>query len=764
MLPAATTSTSSEHPGGGAPALVEGVELLGEFGGSGYEQTPCLVRRPDGQTLQVTPLLHHVLEAIDGERDPEAIAEAVSETSGRQVSAEDVHYLIEEKLRPLGVLRRADGSAPTVQKLNPLLALKFRVVISNPDVTRRVTTPFARLFRPLVVAVVLVLFAVATGWVLLENGLAPAAREALYEPQLLLLVFFLTFASAGFHEFGHAAACRYGRATPGAMGAGLYLLWPVFYTDVTDAYRLDRRGRLRVDLGGLYFNAVFAVAVFGVWLVTRWEALLLIIPLQLIQMMHQLLPFVRLDGYHILADLTGVPDLFARIKPMLARLKPGARHRGDDQPLKPWVAAVVALWALLMIPILALTVYLIVVTFPRLAATAWDSLTEHWADLVAAWTQGELARVLTETLAILGTAIPVLSAAYLVTRLTRRAAQSTWRRTEGRPVARAAAAVAAALLLVFVARAWWPGPEYRPIEVDERGTLINSLSGPEAAAAGEPSATAAGGQGGEEAVAPLAQPTAGWGEEAVVGIRLPQDSEIPAFDLELLDRLLREWGISVDFDLPEPPGPNDNQVLVLNRQSGTDVTEFEYSIEWVTEGDQVDSINSAYALASCVDCTTVAAAFQVVFLTGSSDTVVPQNVAVAINARCVECVTTAIAVQLVVGLSGPLSEEALAALDPVWDELERLDQEIEGLDPSEILERLRLVEEQLMDILIAHDVLAVVPPGTSTAVDDPAADSTPTTIAAPEPSPTTAAEPVAEPPASTAPTTEAPATTTTAVP
>ena len=40
------------------------------------------------------------------------------------------------------------------------------------------------------------------------------------------------------------------------MGAGIYMVWPAFYTDVTDAYRLPRRARLRTDLGGIYFNAV----------------------------------------------------------------------------------------------------------------------------------------------------------------------------------------------------------------------------------------------------------------------------------------------------------------------------------------------------------------------------------------------------------------------------------------------------------------------------------------------------------------------------
>ena len=53
------------------------------------------------------------------------------------------------------------------------------------------------------------------------------------------------------------------------MGAGIYIVWPAFYTDVTDAYRLPRRARLRTDLGGIYFNAVVAVVTLGVWLATR---------------------------------------------------------------------------------------------------------------------------------------------------------------------------------------------------------------------------------------------------------------------------------------------------------------------------------------------------------------------------------------------------------------------------------------------------------------------------------------------------------------
>ena len=50
---------------------------------------------------------------------------------------------------------------------------------------------------------------------------------------------------------------------------------------------------------------------------TQYDALLLVVATQILQMVHQLTPLVRFDGYHVLADLTGVPDLFQRISPTL---------------------------------------------------------------------------------------------------------------------------------------------------------------------------------------------------------------------------------------------------------------------------------------------------------------------------------------------------------------------------------------------------------------------------------------------------------------
>ena len=86
------------------PRLAEGVELLGEFRNSGDSQPPSLVRRPDGQVIQMSRLLYLVASRIDGFRDAPAIAELVSDDLGRPLNADQVRYVITAKLLPLGIL------------------------------------------------------------------------------------------------------------------------------------------------------------------------------------------------------------------------------------------------------------------------------------------------------------------------------------------------------------------------------------------------------------------------------------------------------------------------------------------------------------------------------------------------------------------------------------------------------------------------------------------------------------------------------------
>src|SRR5919199_3164801 len=343
-------TTLKSHPS--VPQLAEGIELIGEYEGSGYREAPYLVRRADGQVLQLTRLLYLVVEEVDRQRNFGQIAERVSEKFGRTVSAENVKFLVEKKLRPIGVLAAADGTSLKLKKAHPMLALNLRVGLIPERVVRAITTIFYPLFYLPVVLAVLGAVVALDVWLFFVHGVAQSVRDITYQPVLFLLVFALLVLSAAFHECGHATACRFGGATPGVIGVGLYLVYPAFFNDVTDVYRLGRLGRIRTDLGGIYFNVIFSLLTAGAYFLTSFEPLLAVIVIQHLEMLHQLLPFLRLDGYYVVSDLTGVPDLFARIRPILQSLVPGKRPDAGVTALKPWVRVVVTAWVLTVIPVL----------------------------------------------------------------------------------------------------------------------------------------------------------------------------------------------------------------------------------------------------------------------------------------------------------------------------------------------------------------------------------------------------------------------------
>jgi putative peptide zinc metalloprotease protein len=103
-------------PGAQVPKLSDGIELIGEYEGSGFKESPYIARRGDGQVIQLSHLLHSVAEHSDGQRDFGQVAERVSEDVGRKVSRDNVRFLVEKKLRPIGVLAAADGSSPKLKR------------------------------------------------------------------------------------------------------------------------------------------------------------------------------------------------------------------------------------------------------------------------------------------------------------------------------------------------------------------------------------------------------------------------------------------------------------------------------------------------------------------------------------------------------------------------------------------------------------------------------------------------------------------------
>jgi putative peptide zinc metalloprotease protein len=113
-----------------------------------------------------------------------------------------------------------------------------------------------------------------------------------------------------FHEIGHASASFFFKVVPKEIGAGLYFIMPVFYTNVTSIWTLNLRSRVVVNLGGIYFQLILnCIFITFFYFNIQFTFLLSIIVANTISLLSALNPFFRYDGFWIYSDCFNLPNL-----------------------------------------------------------------------------------------------------------------------------------------------------------------------------------------------------------------------------------------------------------------------------------------------------------------------------------------------------------------------------------------------------------------------------------------------------------------------
>ena len=120
------------------------------------------------------------------------------------------------------------------------------------------------------------------------------------------------------HELGHGyMAARFGCRVP-SMGVIFLVMFPVLYTDVTDAWRLQsRRQRLLIDAAGIIVELAVACVATFLW------AFLPDGPARSVcfragddklgdELLINLNPLMRFDGYYIMSDMIRIDNLAPR--------------------------------------------------------------------------------------------------------------------------------------------------------------------------------------------------------------------------------------------------------------------------------------------------------------------------------------------------------------------------------------------------------------------------------------------------------------------
>ncbi|UUQ67429.1 biotin/lipoyl-binding protein [Pseudomonas fuscovaginae UPB0736] len=147
------------------------------------------------------------------------------------------------------------------------------------------------------------------------------------------------------HEFGHAFMAKRAGCRVQSMGVAFMVLLPLFYTDVSDAWRVnDRKARLLIGAGGVLAEMLLACIALLAWSLlpdgaARTAAFMLASATWLTTLAVNLNPFMRFDGYFLLSDFWEVDNLQGRAFALCRwRLREALFGYGEPAP-EPWSAS-----------------------------------------------------------------------------------------------------------------------------------------------------------------------------------------------------------------------------------------------------------------------------------------------------------------------------------------------------------------------------------------------------------------------------------------
>src|SRR5215213_5336753 len=341
-----------------------------------------------GKRFMIAPKLADVLVQLQQKKSAAEAAHNLSLLWQQEVSPEVLRPIIEQQLVPKGMAYRA-GQVPSIKIANAELRRQnqkplyerlvtgiFRWRLMSARLVGKISSPLT-IFYSLFSVLLATLLIVATRWLLYSSVNGYFVRQLLLEftPTEYLSSLGLLIVVILIHEFGHASAqIRFG-LPPGAIGFQLYHYIPAFFANVDASWRLKPSQRMVVDIGGIYFQSIAGSVLFLIYLQTQSLPVLSAVLASDVLSVVALNPFLRFDGYWLVADALAVPNLNSLSKKLWAQVVSRVRGREGQSsqaaPLSRMRKMLVLLYGLLRKAFWLLLVTVLIWKVPVFFLSAW---------------------------------------------------------------------------------------------------------------------------------------------------------------------------------------------------------------------------------------------------------------------------------------------------------------------------------------------------------------------------------------------------------
>lgn len=315
--------------------------------------------------IKISDIAKKFIEEVDGEKSYCDIARSLNKKYKANLTEEAVKNIINDKLGKSGLVEGVEYKKDRLLESR----LWFHWSLLNADRFERISKKFTFLFNPIVIVIMMLILFLVCIFVLSDVNFVTFMNKKkinYFQSISLFGLFLMILMTSIFHEFGHIVASFRFNAKPRKVGIGLYLLMPVFFVDLSESWMLDRKKRCIIDLGGIYFQ-LLSIIIFlpmvacenSLFNITNYK---IIVYATLTNVLFNLNPTLKMDGYWALSDLTGVVNIHFRTRKRIINVirKIFRLKVEDDNEYKLTGKAkkIFSVWSMLYIIVTTLFIYI----------------------------------------------------------------------------------------------------------------------------------------------------------------------------------------------------------------------------------------------------------------------------------------------------------------------------------------------------------------------------------------------------------------------
>jgi putative peptide zinc metalloprotease protein len=252
--------------------------------------------------LKLKNEFYYLINLIDGHSTINQITELYNLKYSKNFTDEFILEIFQKQLFPYGVI---ESDTPIIEKEREI-HLRLSFIFWKGASLNLISSILANLFNPLFFYITFISALCFNIIFLLFSK--PFSLISVQKNDVFLFAFF-SFLILILHELGHISACAKFNTKNKGIGFGFYIISPVFFADISDAWHLSKKKRIIINLAGIYIELLISTLIIFFIVITKNTNMLASVYAILFHVLLNLNPFLKYDGYWIISDLFGFSNL-----------------------------------------------------------------------------------------------------------------------------------------------------------------------------------------------------------------------------------------------------------------------------------------------------------------------------------------------------------------------------------------------------------------------------------------------------------------------